>query len=261
MTMSQRVLTIANSAFYSNTGITTLSRAIVLLAFEQVRMCVTKTLIEQQFEAGSPALRDALVRSFHSTILGKALAHKTGFRRIADVFTSAMFHDLGRTLTIHYFPEEYQAILDHAETHRTDELTASRTILGTPCFELGADVTHEWKFPDSIIQAMRPLRRGTLEPPEDDDTHVAFIAAFANTMGTVALAPQLTAANEQITKLATRSQGVWILNQERLVAALEQADELSLNYARRFKVSLTSQSSLVQLARAFTFDIEPTKPA
>ncbi len=259
MTMSQRVLTASNSAFYGNTEITTLSRAIVLLGFEQVRMCVTKALIEQQFDDESAVLHDVLIRSFHSSILAKVLAHQTGFRRIADAFTSAMFHDLGRTLTIHYFPEEYQAILDHAETQQTDELTASRSILGIPYFELGADVAYEWKVPDSIIQAMRPLPRGDLEPPKDDDAHVAFIAAFANAMGTAALSPQLTEANEQITKLATRSQSVWTLTQDHLVVAFAQANELSLNYVRLLKVSPTSQPSLVQLARAFTFDVEPTE--
>jgi len=49
MTLSQRVLTAANSAFYGNAEITTLPRAIVLPGFEQMRMCVTKALIEQQF--------------------------------------------------------------------------------------------------------------------------------------------------------------------------------------------------------------------
>lgn len=48
MTMSQKVLTAANSAYCGNAEITTLPPpAIVLLGFEQLRMCVTKALIEQ----------------------------------------------------------------------------------------------------------------------------------------------------------------------------------------------------------------------
>lgn len=256
ITMSQRVLTAANSAFYGNSEITTLPRAIVLLGFEQMRMCVTKALIEQQFDDGGPVLHDALIRSFHSSVLAKVIAHKTGFRRSADAFTSAMFHDLGRTLTIHYFEDEYQAIVDHVATDRTDELTASRAILGIPYYELGADVAHAWKFPDSIIQAMLPLPRGELQASEDDDAHVAFIAAFANALSGAALTPELDAANERVIKLANRSQAVWDLHHDHLVAAFDEANLLSANYAKLLKVSPNTQPSLMQLARPFTFDAE-----
>ena len=255
--MSQRVLTAANSAFYGNTEITTLPRAIVLLGFEQMRMCVTKALIEQQFDGGGPILHDSLIRSFHSSVLAKVIAHKTGSRRSADAFTSAMFHDLGRTLTIQYFEDEYQAILEHATARRaTDELTASRHILGIPYYELGADVAHSWKFPDSIIQAMRPLPRGELMPSKDDDAHVAFIAAFANALCATGLTPALDVANERIAKLATRAQPIWDLRDAHLAAAFEQANQLSVNYAPLLKVSPTTQPSLIQLARPFTFVVQ-----
>ena len=256
ITMSQRVLTAANSAFYGNTEITTLPRAIVLLGFEQMRMCVTKALIEQQFDNGGPVLHDALIRSFHSSVLAKVIAHKTGSKRSADAFTSAMFHDLGRTLTIHYFEEEYQAILDYSRTRPTDELTASRHVLGIPYYELGADVAHSWKFPGSIIQAMIPLPRGELTAPQGDDAQVALIAAFVNAMVAVGLTPELDAANERISKLLKRTQSVWDLRDEHLAMAFAQANELSVDYARLLKVSPNTQASLILLARPFTFAIQ-----
>ncbi len=257
ITMSQRVLTAANSAFYGNTEITTLPRAIVLLGLEQMRMCVTKALIEQQFNDGSPLLHDALIRSFHSSVLAKVIAVKIGFRRSADAFTSAMFHDLGRTLTIHYFEDEYEAILNYAKTRPTDELTASRHVLGIPYYEVGADVAHSWKFPGSIIQAMRPLPRGELTQAHDDDAQIAFIAAFANTLCATALAPELDDANQRIAKLVNRAQPVLDLCEQDLTEAFEQANGLSVNYARLLKVSPNTQPSLTQLARSFTFDMQP----
>jgi eukaryotic-like serine/threonine-protein kinase len=257
ITLSQRVLTAANSAFYGNTEITTLPRALVLLGFEQVRMCVTKALIEQQFADGAPALHDALIRSFFSAILAKAMAHKTGFRRTADAFTCAMFHDLGRTLTIHYFADEYQAILEHATAQPIDELTASREILGIPYYELGADVARMWKFPDSIVQTMAPLPRGELSPSANDDAHLAFVAAFANAMCTAALAGEVDAANERIRKLAARGRPVWDLPPEYLAGAFDEGNTLSLNYARLLKVRPENQPSLQRLARPFAFATDP----
>ena len=143
-----------------------------------------------------------------------------------------MFHDLGRTLTIHYFEDEYQAIVEHTTTHQTDELTASRTILGMPYFELGADVAHAWKFPESIIKAMLPLPRGELGRPKDDDTHVAFIAALANTECAAGLISSLDRASERIIKPAARSRPALDLQADDLAAAFEHATQLSINYAR-----------------------------
>ncbi len=257
ITLSQCVLTAANSAFYGNTEITTLSRALVLLGIEQVRMYVTKALIEQQFADGVPALHDALIRSFFSAVLAKVMAHKTGFRRTAEAYTCAMFHDLGRTLTIHYFADEYQAILDLATARPTDELTASREILGIPYYELGADVARNWKFPDRMIQTMAPLPRGDLSPSSDDDAHLMFVAAFANAMCNAALADCFDTASEHIVELAARSQAVWKLAPDYLETAFEEANNLSVNYAHLLKVAPETQPSLQRLARPFTFTAKP----
>ncbi len=256
ITLSQRVLTSANSAFYGNTEITTLSRAIVLLGIDQVRMCVTKALIEQQFTDGAPELHDALIRSFFSAIVARIIAQETGFRRTADAFTCAMFRDLGRTLTIHYFPDEYFAILELAADRLIDELTASHEILGIAYYELGTDVARVWKFPASIIQAMRPLPRSELQPAADDEAQLAFIAAFANALCNVALAEELQTANERIRELIARAEPFWKFTMEQWGAVFEEANKLSLNYARLLKLAADDQPSLRRLARPFTYTID-----
>lgn len=251
ITLSQRVLTAANSAFYGSADITTLPRAIVLLGYEQVRMIVTKSLIEQQFTSGSPALHDAMIRSFYSAVLAKVFAHRTGFKRSADAFTCAMFHDLGRTLTIHYFEDEYAAILEFAAEKHVDELTASREVLGIPYFQLGVDVAHAWKFPQSFIDAMVPLPRGRLEPTAEETAHLVFVAAFANAMCNAALNPELEVANAQLSELLQRSSAVWTLEPDLVTEAYAQANTLCSNYAKLIRVKPAGQPSLELLKREF----------
>ncbi len=257
ITLSQRVLTAANSAFYGSAEIRTLPRAIVLLGYEQVRMLVTKSLIEQQFTNGTPALHDAMIRSFYSAVLAKVFAHRTGFKRSADTFTCAMFHDLGRTLTIHYFEDEYAAIREVAAEKHIDELTASREILGVPYYQLGVDVAHSWKFPQSFINAMVPLPRGRLEPAADETAHLVFIAAFANAMCNAALAPDIAEANDQLSELLQRSAGIWTLELNVVTEAYTQANALCCNYAKLIRVKPAGQPSLELLKREF--DIEARK--
>jgi len=261
ITLSQRVLTAANSAFYGNAEITTLPRAIVLLGYEQVRMIVTKSLIEQQFANGTPELHDAMIRSFFSAVLARVFAHRTGFRRSADAFTCAMFHDLGRTLTIHYFEDEYEAIKAFASSKPTDELTASREILGIPYFQLGVDVAHSWKFPQSFIAAMMPLPRGQLEPSSDDDAHLVFVAAFANAMCNAGLSPDTEQANVLISGLVHRSSDVWDLDPAIVAEAFAQGSELCLNYAKLIKVKPDGQPSLELLKREFEVLPDSGEPA
>ncbi len=251
ITLSQRVLTAANSAFYGNADITTLPRAIVLLGYEQVRMLVTKSLIEQQFTNGTPALHDAMIRSFYSAVLAKVFAHRSGFKRSADAFTCAMFHDLGRTLTIHYFEDEYAAILEFAAEKHVDELTASREVLGVPYYQLGVDVAHSWKFPQSFIDAMVPLPRGQLEPAADETEHLVFVAAFANAMCNAALEPDIAEANAQLGELLQRSNRIWTLEVDLVADAFAQASLLCANYAKLIRVKPAGQPSLELLKRDF----------
>ncbi len=255
ITLSQRVLTAANSAFYGNSEITTLPRAIVLLGYEQVRMIVTKSLIEQQFANGTPALHDAMIRSFYSAVLAKVFAHRTGFKRSADAFTCAMFHDLGRTLTIHYFEDEFAAILEFAAEKSVDELTASREILGVPYFQLGVDVAHSWKFPQSFIDAMVPLPRGRLEPAVDETAHLVFVAAFANAICNAALEPDIADANRLLSELIQRSTAVWTLGLDVVAEAFAQANTLCGNYAKLIRVKPAGQPSLESLKREFEIEV------
>ena len=60
LTLTQRVLTMANSAFFGKSEVSGLARAVSLLGIEQVRMCVTSALLANEFELGWRMQTDAL---------------------------------------------------------------------------------------------------------------------------------------------------------------------------------------------------------
>jgi hypothetical protein len=160
-------------------------------------------------------------------------------------------------LTIHYFADEYQSILDYAAERGTDELTASRDVLGIAYYQLGADVAHAWNFPQSFIQGMVPLPRGQLRPfGDDEDGMLIFIAAFANPACAAGLAPELTAANDRLIDLMVRCRKVWKLQAEHVVSAFADAAALTCNYAKLIKVKPEGQPSLELLQRGFTLEAE-----
>ncbi len=249
VTLSQRVLTMANSAYYGKAEITALPRAIVLLGLDQVRMCVTSALLEGEFEAGSELLRETLARSFHSAILAKALAGAFEVRNRADAFTAGMFHDLGRLLTQHYFAEEYAAIHERAVLNRSDDVTESRTVLGVAFHELGAAVAARWKFAQPIIAAMKPLPRGPVGEAEADETQrLRLLCGFTNAVSR-AVAEHESAAHRDIAlaELASKVAGVAELSPDTFDCAIDEAARLTAQYARLVKVQAENSAATARL--------------
>ena len=251
ITLTQRVLTMANSAFYGKTEITALTRAVSMLGVEQVRMCVTSALLENEFELGAPELREALLQSFHSAVLARGLAAACGVGNRADAFTCGLFNQLGRTLTIHYFPEEFSAIVQRAVRLHGDELTESRAILGVAYHELGAGVGARWKFSGAIIAAMRPLPRGALAAARDAGEQLQICAALANTVSRIvaemASAETQTAALDE---LLERVGDAVKLDVDELRAALTEAAQLTSQYARLLKLGPEQSAACLRLVES-----------
>lgn len=237
ITLQQRVLTMANSAYYGSAEITALARAVVLLGMDQVRMCITSALLDNEFELGSQELRDAMLKSFHSAVFAKSIAPHCELKRGADAFTCAMFHDLGRTLTIHYLREEFDAIIERTHRLHSDELTESREVLGVAYHELGIGVATRWKFGETIVDAMRPLPRGTVEAPESDAERLRRCAAYANAVSRIVMdhkdaetrAIALGHLNERVAE-------VFAPSAEAFATALDDAARLTAQYARLIKL-------------------------
>lgn len=245
--LTQRVLTMANSAYYGQRAITNVSRAIVLLGLHQVRMCITSAMLESHFGDSRPALQDGLLSSFFSGILAKQLALVTAFEDRESIFISSLFHNLGRTLVIHYFEDEYAAIVALTDNGPLDEISASRRILGVPYHEVGMEVARAWKFPDGIVNAMRPLARGRISAPDTSIEWLQRHAAFSNAVARVheSVAPERVA--EELSKLVQRVSTVFALSESALNDALSEATEVTRKYARLMKLPASGSRFLDRL--------------
>jgi serine/threonine protein kinase len=259
--LTQRVLTMANSAHYGQRDITNLSRAIVLLGLHQVRMCITSAMMENHFGDSRPELQDELLSSFFSGVLGKQLALVTAFADRESVFISSLFHNLGRTLVIHYFEDEYAAIVELTDSGQLDEISASRRILGVPYHEVGMEVATAWKFPDGIVYAMRPLARGHVAPPETPIEWLQRHAAFSNAVARVhdCVAPEGVA--EELSKLVQRISTVFTLSESDLNDAISEATEVTRKYAKLMKLPASGSRFLDRLTRWETQQKECRKDA
>ncbi len=239
ITLTQRLLTMANSAFYGKTEITGLARAVMMLGFEQVRMCITCALLENEFELGTLVLREGLLQSFHTAVLARALGAPCGVTNRADAFTCGLFSQLGRTLTIHYFPEEHGAIVHRAAKLGTDEDTESKAVLGVAYHELGEGIGMRWKFSDAIIAAMRPLPVGVVPTPTSPAEQLQGCSALAAAMSrTVFESVDAATRDDRLAALIERAASAVPLTLPRIHELLAEAAQFTQQYSKLLKIAL-----------------------
>ena len=181
--LTTRLLKQVNSAFYA-TGrkpVTTVSRAVVLLGFEQVRIAATSLMLFEHLRgsAHTEALKESVVISFMSGLFARKFAENLNID-IEEAFICAMLHNLGRHLVMLHLQKEYDEIKRTMVRKEVDEQAASKTVLGRSFHELGMEILAEWNFSDKIIKSIQPLSDGQLNKPQSTSDVLRGISNFAN---------------------------------------------------------------------------------
>ncbi len=182
--LTSKLLKLVNSAFYGQFArtVSTISRAVVVLGFEQVRLAAASLILFEHLRNKSQALdlKDAAISSFMSAIIAKDLAAKVGVKEVEEVFICSMLHNLGKHLALFYFPEEYARITDLTAQKDLEEDTASRSVLGISYEELGIGIAKTWKFPEKIVQSMRSLPKGKVRRAQSEVEELQSLSSFSN---------------------------------------------------------------------------------
>jgi hypothetical protein len=110
------------------------------------------------------------------------------------------------------------------------------------------EVARAWKFPEAIVNAMRPLARGDISAPDSPLECLQRYAAFANAVARVheTVAPEQT--TEELNKLMQRMGSVFTLSENAFDEAICQAIELTRKYARLMKLPANGSQFLTRLA-------------
>lgn len=182
--LTNRILRLVNSAYYRQAGggISTVSRAIIVLGFNTIRdIAISLILVEHvQNQANAALLKEEFLRASFSGTLARELAAKLAIRDTEEAYICAMMRNLGRFLTLYYLPEEAEAVRRVLDGGRLPEEAASIRVLGMSYQELGIGVARSWAFPDAIVKGLRHLGKGALRPPKSREDLLRAISGFAN---------------------------------------------------------------------------------
>ena len=181
--LTTKLLKLVNSAFHGTVTrpINTISRAIVLLGFEKVRMAATSIVLFEHLRGRSNVkeLKDSAVSSFTSALFARKLAEELSVDP-EEAFVCAMFQNMGKHLVIFHLPDEYEEIKRTMSRKGIDEQVASRIVLGRTYDELGIEIAEAWKFSEKIRHGMKLLPNEEVGGAKSEDDILQGISNYAN---------------------------------------------------------------------------------
>ena len=233
--LTNKLLKLVNSAFFGQSGgsVTSMYKAVVLLGFEQVRLAASSLMLfnHLQGQSANKELRDGMIRSFMSGIIARDLTKRSKSRKTELAFICSLFHDLGKNLTIYYFPEEYTEIKRMMTGTDQDLQSAARAVLGISLDELGVGIARAWKFPENIVYSMRGLPGGPVEPPESILDNIRHFSVFANELCGLAESVLPENREEPLSRLVQRFEQSFSITEAEVLALIQSEINMLKKYA------------------------------
>lgn len=179
--LTQRILRLSNTVQYrtlSGTPVTTISRAISLLGFDNVRAAALAMLLVDALDIGEHGVRVELEAALCASLVGRELAHHCPHQGAEEAAICALFKNLGALLLASHEPERYREIAAIVAAGKHTPAQAAQLILGCSLDALSEAVLREWHMPEPIVLAQLPLPPGPLDEAVDRAEWLRQAASF-----------------------------------------------------------------------------------
>jgi HD-like signal output (HDOD) protein len=158
--MTAKLLRVANSPVFNLTGksISTVSRAVVLLGFDEVRsICLSIAVVESMLK-GKQKQRvvEEMARSFHAAVQARAIAKKRKDPAPEEVFIATLLSRLGE-MAFWAFAGQSAERLDAALQQQGGVApeAVQRQVLGFALCDLTLGLSREWKLGELLEQSLQ----------------------------------------------------------------------------------------------------------
>jgi eukaryotic-like serine/threonine-protein kinase len=206
--LTNKLLKVVNSSLYATLSgkVATVSKAVLLLGFEKMRMIAVTLMIFEHLQNKTQAteLKEAAIGSFMSAQIAMDIADNMKLGGREEVFICAMLHSLGKMLVICYLPEEHSEIKNRMTKRGFDEATASQSVLGITYNALGMAVSRTWNFPDKIVRSMEVPPAGVIPPPRTEYETLRNLSSYSNDLFNRVMNTQEEGRTAALTDLSMR---------------------------------------------------------
>jgi len=158
--MTAKLLRVANSPAFNPMGksISTVSRAVVVLGFQEVRaICLSIAVVESMLKGKQKEhVIEEMARSFHAAVQARSFAKKRKDKSPEEVFIASLLYHLG-DMAFWAFAGESAEQLDSALRTRTGQAPDSvqREVLGFVFRDLTLGLSKEWKLGELLEQSLQ----------------------------------------------------------------------------------------------------------
>lgn len=251
--LTSKLLKLVNSAFYGQLSgkITTVTRAVVVLGFERVRMTAIGLMLFDQLQNHSQVsdLKDSAVASFMSGLIAGKLSQGISTGGIEESFICGMLHNLGKHLVILYFPEEYAAIQNRMVQKNLTEQGASLSVLGVAYEELAMEILRTWNFPSIIVKSLCRLPEGKVARPKSEGDILKVVANCSNALCEIMRTTEGTGRTEAFKALAGRFRDAIRHNEKQLTDLIADAAQEMIRYADALKIDVRKSDLLNRVSQ------------
>ncbi|MES2263614.1 MAG: HDOD domain-containing protein [Pseudomonadota bacterium] len=232
--LTQKILRLANTPRYRTAGgtpVTTISRAISLLGFDNVKASALAMLLVDMLDNSRHAhsVRLELEVALCASLVGREMARLSAYQGAEEASIGALFKNIGPLLVATHQHERFREIAVLVAGGTQSAAQASQMILGSTYDTLSAAILHEWKIPEVIVRSIGPLPAGVQKAPQSRAEWVKLVVSFS-TEAARALTQPGGAARPAVQALLQRYGGALSLEAEPLHALLatvrEEMDQL-----------------------------------
>ncbi len=228
--LTQRILRLSNTVQYrtaSGTPVTTISRAIALLGFDNVKTCALAMLLVDALDSGEHAgsVRVELEAALCASLVGRELARNSMYQGAEEAAIGALFKNLGPLLVACHAHERYREIAALVAGGKHNLNQASQLILGSSYDALSEAVLVEWKIPDVIVRAQAALPSGPLKAARSRGEWMRQVASFGLDVARLLARSHAPADSDEARALLVRYGPALELNRERMHALFDSVQQ------------------------------------
>ncbi len=248
--LTSRLLKVSNSAVYGQFSgtISTVSRAVVVLGFEQVQSTAAGLIFFEHLQDKSKShyIKEAVLSAFLSGILARDLAKNMDINGWENFYIGAMFHNFGRLLTMFYFQQEFDHYLQLLSENEGDEESAAIQALGVPFPELGIAVAKSWGLPEQIVSSMKIPRDDDLQGNNRKIDHQQVLPRFANELCDITMNVSLAEREAHLTTLLEKYHKAYPVRKNEIVNMMDTAIKEMQKFSNVLRFDRTDLERLEQ---------------
>jgi len=156
--LTSRLLKMANSFFYnpSSQEISTISRAVMVLGFDQVRALALSLVLIDSLADGQQRdkLTAEIALSFHAAVQAQELAKKTKCKSPENIFVATLLSRLGNMAFWAFSDDKAQQLLELVNSGEMSEQEAENEVLGFSLRDLTRGLSKSWSLGELLDNAL-----------------------------------------------------------------------------------------------------------